>query len=55
MKVYLWKNVETGELVETDSYNQPPELEGTWVREYSFGLGPVGGAGGSPSRSFHVK
>lgn len=46
--IYQWKHPESGDIVESDSYNVPPK-EG-YVRVYSFGLGAVLGAGNSPSR-----
>ena len=49
-KTYLWKNVVTGELIETDSWSTPPDREGKWQRAYAFGIGRVEKAGGSPAR-----
>jgi hypothetical protein len=44
---YDWKNVETGEVVTTSHWSEPPDDSGKWRRLYSFGVGRVEGAGGS--------
>lgn len=50
--LYDWKNTETGERVETDSCDVPPDESGEWVRDYSsVSIGAVKGAGGSPFKS----
>ena len=48
MRRYDWKNGKTGEIRETDSWSRPPDLTGVWERVYSFGVGRVEGAGGTP-------
>lgn len=55
MPIYQWQNTKTGEVKETNSYDKPPTKSKHWKRVYSFGLGPVVGAGGSPVRSFHTR
>lgn len=56
MPTYLWKNVETGEVVEEfrsmEHSHTPPDKPGTWERLYPlFGVGRVEGGGGSPART----
>lgn len=54
-RLYEWKRIRqdrmiaTWEYATTDSPDVPPEGVG-WVRVYSFGIGSVQGAGGSPAR-----
>jgi hypothetical protein len=48
MALYEWKHPETGDIVESSSYDVPPKAG--YVRVYSFGLGAVLGCGLSPSR-----
>ena len=50
MPEYDWKNEKTGDIQTTDHHATPPDDSGEWKRVYSFGLGSIMGAGGSPSR-----
>lgn len=50
MASYEWKN-EKGEIVETDSFDTPPDKKHNWSRVFSFGISSVNGAGGSPART----
>lgn len=54
MPIYAWKNKRTGEITEVmrpmSECNTPPDWTNEWERVYSFGLGRVEGAGGSPGR-----
>ena len=49
MAFYEWKN-EKGKIVETESFDTPPDIKGVWTRVFSYGLSSINGAGGSPSR-----
>lgn len=55
MATYQWQNTKTGEVKETNSYDTPPSKSKNWKRIYSFGLGPVAGAGESPVRSYYTR
>lgn len=48
IKLYEWKNVKTGKIVEHDHWSEPPDLPGKWQRVYSVAIGRVPGASGSP-------
>lgn len=54
MPLYPWKNTKTGEEVELlrsmAESDIPPNDDEGWERVYSFGLGRIEGAGGSPPR-----
>lgn len=43
---YEWKNIRTGEVIETD--NTPPAPLSDWRRVYTLYFGRVAGAGDSP-------
>lgn len=47
MRLFEWKNLKTGEIIETDQYDTPPVLPGDWQRVYSLSFGRIEGAGGS--------
>lgn len=51
IKVYEWRNTETGEVVEHNHWSEPPALAGVWQRIYSVGIGSVSGGGGSPAKT----
>ena len=61
MPTYAWKNKKTGEVVDVTrpvaEANVPPDSgeKDDWERVYSFGVGRVEGAGGSPGRVTKVK
>lgn len=51
MKVYEWRNIKTGEVIDHDHWGEPPKKRGKWERVYRFGIGRVEGAANSPPRT----
>ena len=58
MPLYDWKH-ESGKTASVwrsmEECDLPPDDEPGWTRVYSFGVGNVPGAGGSPSRPAPIK
>lgn len=52
---YEWVNKKTGEVVTVErkiaDYKVPPDDSGDWERIFTFAVGRVEGAGGSPNRA----